>query len=720
MKKYRPRFRTASVASLSLLASFCVAGLRGQPTPNPTPAAPPVANPDQTVTLNEFVVTDKDANSFRSESAQVGTFRNMNPVDVPMTINAVTQDVIEAQQDQGLYGALRNTAGVSLYELGGATYSNIAIRGIALQNRTNFRLNGAIPLINLIEFPLEAMDRVEVLKGAAALYYGFVTPSGVVNYVTKRPAQTPIESATFTVNGYGAYGGNVDVSERVNNQNGYFGLRVNAGDFQMNPGVNNYDGYRDFVTLAADWRISDRVLMRLDLMRVKETVTEISYLNLSIVNGVPLIPNVPPTTFNMGSTWMKSNQHSEDGLLRTDIILSPEWTILTEEGIAYAGRSRNNDSFQLTNLATGAGTLTVPFAKNQRYQNDNIRAELFGRVTTGPVDQNISVGVSGNLQQQDSPTAPSEKVADNYYNPVPVVQTDLNTVPVVHAYNPIRDYGPYAFDRLTTVDERWQAVVGLRYEEYYNASGAVAPLTTVFRSSTWAPGGSFVYKPTADASIYASYMSGLEESGIAGVTNSNAGQVLPPLKSTQYEVGTKAQVFGGTLLQLGLFELRHPGTFTNSANALVPNGLALTEGAEFSVSGEIIPSVSVIGSALLLSDRQTNASNPATYGLQTEDTPKQTLSGFALWRTPLKGFSVSAGVYYAARRAINNSDQAWVGGYTMYSAGVDYAFRVGKGHYVLRCAGDNLTDKRAWTGAGLNLLSGALPRLVKFSVTAAY
>ena len=716
MKKLRPCLRLASLASLLVLPLFPLTGLRGQTAPNP----PAAAAEEPVLTLNEFVVTDKDANSFRSESAQVGTFRNMNPVDVPMTINSVTQDVIEAQLDEGLFGALRNTAGVSLYELGGATYSNLAVRGISLQNRTNFRLNGALPLINLIEFPLEAMDRVEVLKGAAALYYGYVTPSGVVNYVTKRPAQQPIASATFSVNGYGAYGGNIDVSDRVNTKNGYFGLRVNAGDFQMNPGVDNYDGYRDFVTLAADWRLSDKVLMRFDFMHLKEAVSEISYMNLSIVNGVALIPAAPPTTFNMGSSWMKSNQDSTDGLLRTDIILSPNWTILTEEGIADLQRARNNDSFQLTNLATGAGTLTVPFAKNQRYQNDNARIELFGRVTTGAVTQNISVGATGNQQQQDSPTAPSEKIADNYFHPVPVVQTDMNASPIVHSYNPIQDYGPYAFDRLTILDERWQAVLGLRYEDYSNASGPTFPLATVYKATTWAPGASLVYKPAANASVYASYMSGLEESGVAGVTNSNYGQVLPPLKSTQYEIGAKAQVLGGALLQLGLFQLNHPTTFTNAANALVPNGLSRSDGIEFSASGEVINSVSLIGSALLLDSTQTNAANPATYNLETEDTPKETLSAFALWRTPLKGFSVSGGIYYTGRRAVNNSDQGWVGGYTNYTAGMSYAFRVDKIRYVIRAAGDNLTNQRAWSSAGLSLLSAAMPRLVKFSLTATY
>jgi len=291
---------------------------------------------------------------------------------------------------------------------------------------------------------------------------------------------------------------------------------------------------------------------------------------------------------------------------------------------------------------------------------------------------------------------------------------------VVHAYNPIRDYGPYAFDRLSILDERLQVILGLRYEEYYNGSGPVYPLATVFRTDAWAPGASLVYKPATNASIYASYLSGLEESGVAGPNNTNDGQVLPPLKSTQYEIGAKAQVLGGTLLQLGLFELKHPSTYTNSANALVPNGLARSEGAEFSASGEIVNSVSMIGSALLLTDRQINAGNLATNGLQTEDTPHLTLSDFVEWRTPVKGLSASAGIYFMGRRAVNNSDQGFVGGYTTYSAGLGYAFKLGKVRYVLRGAGDNLTNKRAWSSVGASLASAQLPDLVKFSLTASY
>lgn len=91
----------------------------------------------------------------------------------------------------GLLDALRNTAGVSPSQTSTTVYSNIAIRGISVENRSNYRLNGILPIVNLVDLPLEDKDRVEVPKGASALYYGFTTPAGIVNLTMKRPTLQP-------------------------------------------------------------------------------------------------------------------------------------------------------------------------------------------------------------------------------------------------------------------------------------------------------------------------------------------------------------------------------------------------------------------------------------------------------------------------------------------------------------------------------------------------
>lgn len=141
--------------------------------------------------LSTVNVTAGQSKSFKSNVVQVGTFRDMAPLDVPQTSNVITREVLDAQAASTLFGALRNTAGVTRAQLNGSTYDNISIRGILVENRSNYRLNGSLPVINLIDIPLENKERVEVLKGASSLYYGFVPPSGIVNMVTKRAGKDP-------------------------------------------------------------------------------------------------------------------------------------------------------------------------------------------------------------------------------------------------------------------------------------------------------------------------------------------------------------------------------------------------------------------------------------------------------------------------------------------------------------------------------------------------
>ncbi|MFT4246442.1 MAG: TonB-dependent receptor plug domain-containing protein [Pseudomonas sp.] len=87
----------------------------------------------------------------------------------------------------GLYDAVRDTAGVTRQQNGGDTWDPLVIRGIAVANRTNYRLNGLMPVMNFSQVLLEDKERVEVLKGASALYYGFTSPAGVVNKPVPEP-----------------------------------------------------------------------------------------------------------------------------------------------------------------------------------------------------------------------------------------------------------------------------------------------------------------------------------------------------------------------------------------------------------------------------------------------------------------------------------------------------------------------------------------------------
>ncbi|CAG9933233.1 TonB-dependent siderophore receptor [Candidatus Nitrotoga arctica] len=200
-------------------------------------------------------VTAERTGSFKSNVVQVGAFRDMAPLDVPQTSNVITREVLDAQATTSLFGALRNTAGITRTQLSGSTYDNVAIRGILVENRGNYRLNGSLPIINLIDIPLENKERVEVLKGASSLYYGFVPPSGIVNMVTKRAGNNPVTNLGLMGNQYGGANAHLDVGRRFGSQQ-QFGARVNLLKGREDIGINNYSGDRMLASGAFDWRVS--------------------------------------------------------------------------------------------------------------------------------------------------------------------------------------------------------------------------------------------------------------------------------------------------------------------------------------------------------------------------------------------------------------------------------------------------------------------------------
>ena len=227
-----------------------------------------------TVTLEEFNVSSSRVESYQSERVQVGSFRDVNPVDVPLTVNVMTREVLDAQGDRTIFDALKNAAGVTRAQTGGGSIAdNIAIRGITVENRGNYRLNGSLPIVNLADLSLENKERVEVLKGATSLYYGFVPPSGVVNLVTKRPTKDPLTSIKFLANNFGAITGQVDISRRFAKDD-QLGFRVNLSKGTEDIGVDNFSGDRSFASLSADWKASDRVLFRYDVEDLHKKATE--------------------------------------------------------------------------------------------------------------------------------------------------------------------------------------------------------------------------------------------------------------------------------------------------------------------------------------------------------------------------------------------------------------------------------------------------------------
>ena len=679
----------------------------------PFVSSPAIAQPLAAVgtgepVLEEIVVT-ADRAGFGASLVQVGTFRNSRIIDVPLTVNVVPQQVLQAQAAAGIYDALRNTAGVSRSQLNGSTYDNVAVRGILVENRTSYRLNGSLPTINLVDLPLENKDRVEVLKGVGALYYGFAPPSGIINLVTKRPDRD-LTSVELSGSNHGSGKAAVDWSRRFTDR---FGLRLNGSAATIETGVERVDGKRFMAAAAADYRISDALTLRLDAEHVAKDITETAALQL-LPAAQGFIPDLPDPTLNFGGRDLRYDAMATNVLARADWRLSRQWALTVEGGQALTTRDRDFSQLENYGGASGDGVLRVFRTRDQRYRNRNARAELAGVVATGPVTHNFIAGLTANWRFQNGRNSSAVTAAQNFFAPrdIDVAEPTVFTNAPLH----IRDSGAYAVERADLGPV--ELLAGLRYSDYRSGSTNAAGVTTRFDLQKWTPSVGLIAKPMSGVRLYATYLEGLEEGGTAPLNNANGGDVLAPAVSKQYELGAKAELMRRVVGQLALFRIDRPFAFTDPAdNVFKLAGASRYRGFEGSLTGEVSRAFSVYASGQYLDAEVRESNIAAVIGKSPENTPTWTGSLFAEYRPDaLPGLALGGGAFLVGKRAVNALNQAFVDGYTTYSASIRYTFdRITPNGLTLQLNADNLTNKRYWSTAGNNLLGVGLPRQLKLT-----
>ncbi len=672
-------------------------------------------NSDEQI-LNTVQITAVRARGFAPNTVEAGSFRGSNVMDVPSTVNVVTREVLELQAASGLYDAVRNTAGVTRQQNGGDTWDQLVIRGIAVENRTNYRLNGSVPIMNFSQVPMENKERIEILKGASALYYGFTSPAGVINYVTKRAGSTPVTSAGLSVDDKGSAVGNVDIARRFGERS-ELGVRINAAGGTLGSFLDNVgNGNRQFASAALDWRASQRLLLKADLEYDHRKVTEAAGIaRPAAVNGVIPLPRAIDPARLVGPESATFETTTRTAALRADYALGEGWALTVEGGHSQTARDRNLAIFRFINaaaVASGAGRIAGN-AQHLVVGSDSARAELFGTAVTGPVRHEITLGVSRTDKTQDPVYQRSYTInSQNLYDPVPITSIVYGPAPTTPTTPELttRDNGLYALDRLALSPE-WQVIGGVRHVSYRSDQGV-----NHYRADKTAPMAAAIYRPLGSLSFYASAAQGLEEGEPAPTGTVNQNERMAPGVSKQKELGMRWQIAGGTLVSAALFDIVRPGYYTNAANVFVADGEQHYRGLELSTQGQLTPDLAWQTSAQVLSPTFRHI-NDAYNGKLPENAAKQTASVFlshSLSRF-LPGLSVNSGAYYTGRRPVDDLNQGWLGGTTLFTLGARYAGETLGKRTTWQINVENLADKYYWAGAGGRLAAGA-PRTVKLTM----
>ena len=136
------------------------------------------------VSLDGISVEDSADDGYRATTSEVGK-TNTPILEIPQTVNVVTQQQLKDKKPETLAESLQNVSGVSYGNTTGGIFDSIIKRGFGGGRDGSIMRNG-VPASVMHSFN-KTVESVEVLKGPSSLLYGAQEPGGIINMVTKKP-----------------------------------------------------------------------------------------------------------------------------------------------------------------------------------------------------------------------------------------------------------------------------------------------------------------------------------------------------------------------------------------------------------------------------------------------------------------------------------------------------------------------------------------------------
>lgn len=233
------------------------------PPPAAVPAAPPAE--EETIQLSEFIITSEKASGYRATSAITATGIGTKIGDTPLAINVVTNELILDTAGFEMREALNLVPGVLTNP---RSESAVTIRGFG--GLISYR-NGQYRRQLMTTWN---MDRIEVIKGPAAIFFGAVRPGGIVNNVTTKPVFTgDFTDTKLTVGNESFYQAELFHNQVLNDK---LAIRVGIGGMTVD-GERNFE-YKEeyYLGLSAIWKPTSNQQITFDIEGINR---ELFYLS---------------------------------------------------------------------------------------------------------------------------------------------------------------------------------------------------------------------------------------------------------------------------------------------------------------------------------------------------------------------------------------------------------------------------------------------------------
>jgi len=671
------------------------------------------------------------ADVYRANSSSIAGFGDTPLLDTPASVSVITEAQLKDQQARLLSDVIKNDASIGENYAPVGYYENISVRGFPLDLASGYRING-LSAVGEQNIALENKEQVEIIKGLAGLQGGVLNAGGLVNYVTKRPAD--VRSVMFGTDSNGSRYFSTDLGVLFGDRK-QFGLRVNAAHEDINSYVDYSNGYRNFASLAASWDISSKARLAFNIEYQKKAQKSVA--GYQLLGGTMVPSGVSPKTMLSPQPWVQPVRiDSLNFNTRFDLEFNADW-----RGYITAGRSRAViDDYLAFPYGSNSATVFSPtFAANGDYdvydyrspddtrRNDEAQTVLQGKFNMGSVRHDVTVGVSMSRRVVDKSDGISIPVGTgNIYSPVaaPLAPSGAD-IPAAYRNLDSRQQAIFFTDRIQ-LGERWELLGGGRQfwlkEKTYNLAGATTRDTD---RNQFLPQLALIYKPQANMSLYGSYAETLSMGTAAAFWQTNFPTILSPSVARQLETGIKYDWNKDLSFTAAIFRMKKAYEYPQPDGAggfkYVQQGKQTHTGLELGASGNVTKQLRLAASLAFIQARADGTGTPAYDGKQAINVPRLRSALYADYAlAALPGLNLQGSWLYSGSKSAVRDGSASVPSYHIFNTGLRYQTKVSGHPTTVRLTVDNVFDKRYWKDTGESLGDSYLhlgaPRLARLSV----
>ncbi|NWB41590.1 TonB-dependent siderophore receptor [Pseudomonas sp. E6002] len=643
-----------------------------------------------TVLPETSVSAEADEDDPRVKETSTAT-RTATPVRyVPQAIDSVKTDNLRAYGTNDLGQALSGIPNVSS---GADTrFDSLRIRGFDASN--DFYLDGVRDDSQYVR-DLHNIERIEVLKGPAAVLYGRGGQGGIVNRVSKLPQAGRASSIE-------AQGGSNDLrslyADLSTDPTDTISLRLNMGNQDNNSFRDGVSGNRQLFAPSMSWQLSP------DLNWLVQY--EYSRYNRTPDRGIPGV-NGRPADVSRGTTYGDKRDYIDDTSqsLRSRLAyeLNDSWQLRHTLGVFTLDSDFDNTYAVSYDPKTGK-------VGRQRWQQDlttrNIlnNVELEGGFTTFGLEHRLLTGVELGNQRRDpklyrAPLAAVPSV--DVYNPNPDLRHYGRLPAFSSSHTEAQSQGVYVQDQLR-LNDQWQLLAGLRYDRFdVESTNKLTNASEQVVSHSTSPRVGLVWTPLEHHSFYASWSKTFSPTGggLIGITPNATGNAndLSPELTKQKEIGVKSDWLDDRLsTTLAVYELELYNRRTRDPldpTITLLSGEQRSRGVELTATGKIIGNWYVRG-GVGLQDATVVKDNNGFEGKRISDVAKRNASLFVTWK-PEMGWYAETGLTLVGERYADNANTVALPGYGRWDALAGFRQK----EWDVRAALNNISDKTYYASA---------------------